>query len=111
MYSKNQVLATWGLITIHDPNAQSNLQGNVDLSADVDFSALKYAASKIEGLDCLGPITQGEFLMEMGIEARLISLLKSAKDDAAKDDLINAANRLVDPEVSFKLSQFSTVAS
>lgn len=43
--------------------------GSADLTADVDFSYLRRMAG--EGVACLGPVTQGTFLKNMGIDSRL----------------------------------------
>lgn len=51
--------------------------GTADLSAHVDFRALKRAveASGVEAV-AHGPIPQGHFLKAMGLEARLEALLQ-----------------------------------
>ncbi|CAD7695910.1 unnamed protein product [Ostreobium quekettii] len=53
--------------------------GTADLSAHVDFSALKRAVEE-SGKDAIvhGPISQGHFLKAMGLEARLETLLQAA---------------------------------
>ncbi len=77
--------------------------GEADVTADVDFSALKTIALHT-GARVVGPIGQGEFLKNLGIEVRAAQLVRSASEDTAavvKADL----NRLIDPAhmgVSFK---------
>jgi NADH dehydrogenase [ubiquinone] 1 alpha subcomplex assembly factor 7 len=51
--------------------------GDVDLSADVDFAALARAAREA-GADASPTVTQGEFLLRMGIGARLERLMGAA---------------------------------
>lgn len=52
--------------------------GSADLTADVDFQALSENAKEAGGVMTLGPITQYDFLLKMGIEHRFKSLQKSA---------------------------------
>eukprot|EP00501_MAST-03F_sp_TOSAG23-6_P001029 GSMAST32.ASY1.ANO1.1071.1 assembled CDS len=52
--------------------------GLVDLSADVDFSQLR-SASFMKIKISYGPADQGNFLMEMGIHARVEALLKNVR--------------------------------
>ncbi len=51
--------------------------GNADLSAHVDFAALA-AAATAGGATTYGPVTQGEFLRELGIELRREALTRDA---------------------------------
>lgn len=61
-------------------NPLSNV-GKSDLTADVDFSALRRAAlahqESAGAVDVVGPTTQREWLQSLGIEARLARLLKN----------------------------------
>lgn len=73
--------------------------GNVDLSADVDFGALKRAVADVKGARAVGPIPQGQFLSALGIEVRLNALLDSPKiSDKQALLLYDSYRRLVDPE-------------
>ncbi|EWM26639.1 Putative S-adenosyl-L-methionine-dependent methyltransferase MidA [Nannochloropsis gaditana] len=78
--------------------------GEVDLSADVDFQGLREAVAHVEGLRVFGPMSQGEFLSAMGIEARLQALLggegeeRSGLTDRQALLLYDSYRRLVDPE-------------
>lgn len=73
--------------------------GLVDLSADVDFSALRMVAEKVPGVRVHGPVPQGHFLSALGIEVRLNALLDSPGiDDKQALDLYDSYRRLVDPE-------------
>jgi SAM-dependent MidA family methyltransferase len=66
--------------------------GQVDLTAHVDFQALRQAAESM-GARAQGPIQQGEFLRNLGIDARAEGLKmtapaqKAAEIDAAKERL------------------------
>ncbi len=70
--------------------------GMADLTTQVDFNQLnKFSINS--GLNCYGPMTQGQFLLMLGLEARLNQLLQSA--DAEQEELIKTgALRLVAPE-------------
>ncbi|KAI9034383.1 S-adenosyl-L-methionine-dependent methyltransferase [Hyaloraphidium curvatum] len=66
--------------------------GESDLSVDVDFSQLRAAA---EGLAAaFGPVTQSRLLHELGIQARLEALLRSARSDGERKELVSAYDRL-----------------
>lgn len=74
--------------------------GLVDLSADVDFTAIAEAAmGASEGIEVHGPVDQGAFLAQMGIKERAEVLIKQVKAKAATDnaqDIERAWKRLVD---------------
>lgn len=73
--------------------------GLADITADVDFSSLRRTAQQTPSITTYGPKPQGQFLQELGIDARLATLLRSAGDDSAQaKDLIAAYERLVDDE-------------
>jgi SAM-dependent MidA family methyltransferase len=56
-------------------------EGEVDLSADVDFLALAEAAINASpGVEVHGPVDQARFLTAMGIEERAAQLVKRAVD-------------------------------
>lgn len=60
--------------------------GMSDISTWVDFDALDLAARTAgAGVHTYGPITQGTFLLRLGIEARLHQLMKNATEKQAKD--------------------------
>jgi SAM-dependent MidA family methyltransferase len=69
--------------------------GDADLSAHVDFAALKRQAEAL-GLKAYGPIPQGEFLLKLGLGQRREKLLASATP-AQKEAIASGAARLVDP--------------
>lgn len=68
--------------------------GAQDLTVDVDFAALKTEAETV-GLDVSGPLPQGQFLLTLGAEARMQSLVRANPNDA--QSIFEAAKRLVDP--------------
>jgi NADH dehydrogenase [ubiquinone] 1 alpha subcomplex assembly factor 7 len=69
--------------------------GEADLTSHVDFAALARTASQ-DGLNILGPIGQRQFLLRLGIEARLAQLLKNAEPEVA-NGLTSGFRRLTDP--------------
>ncbi|KAI8147920.1 S-adenosyl-L-methionine-dependent methyltransferase [Fennellomyces sp. T-0311] len=73
--------------------------GSADLSADVDFAALKVALEKYPDIKTHGPVTQSKFLQSLGIQARLEMLLKNAKSTESRSGLIKGFQRLLDPSM------------
>ncbi|HEX9954957.1 MAG TPA: SAM-dependent methyltransferase [Allosphingosinicella sp.] len=69
--------------------------GERDLTVHVDFEALGTAARE-SALQVQGPCGQGEFLIRLGIDARLTALSASAPERA--DEFRQARDRLVAPE-------------
>ena len=69
--------------------------GTTDLSAGVDFAALARAAESV-GAKAYGPIGQGAYLLELGIEPRHAQLVAGA-NPAQKRELDTALHRLTDP--------------
>lgn len=68
--------------------------GASDLTCDVDFGRLSRLASASE-LSVHGPVSQSQFLLSLGAEARLNQLAKQHPMRA--DDLYDEVRRLVDP--------------
>ena len=84
---------------IKDHQFVSALQepGLIDLSADVDFKALKLGIDLIQNIECTNVIGQGTFLKNMGIDYRMAALLTNAQnDDELAEKLISGYERLVD---------------
>lgn len=82
--------------------------GTADLTAWVDFDRLLRLGLDA-GLDAYGPMTQGDFLTELGIEQRAAVLAKSV-DAAGQARLKRQMHRLLSPEdmgTLFKLAAFS----
>jgi NADH dehydrogenase [ubiquinone] 1 alpha subcomplex assembly factor 7 len=71
------------------------MPGEADLTAQVDFAALKDIATGL-GLAAYGPMPQGEFLLRLGLAARCGSLAQNATD-AQRAVVVTGAARLADP--------------
>jgi NADH dehydrogenase [ubiquinone] 1 alpha subcomplex assembly factor 7 len=69
--------------------------GDTDLTAHVDFAALKEAARNL-GVATFGPMPQGAFLLKLGLASRCDRLLLSATPDQ-KEAIRSGVARLVDP--------------
>jgi SAM-dependent MidA family methyltransferase len=67
--------------------------GEADVTAHVDFQALARAAEDV-GACVHGPVTQGEFLQRLGIEARANSLRANA-DEGVAEGIETAKARLI----------------
>jgi NADH dehydrogenase [ubiquinone] 1 alpha subcomplex assembly factor 7 len=72
------------------------MPGEVDLTAHVDFAALKETAWA-HGLDAYGPMPQGEFLLKLGLEARHDRLYERATPEQ-REEILSGAVRLADPQ-------------
>ena len=71
--------------------------GQVDVSADVDFTALAEAAiGASEDVEVHGPVEQGDFLQSMGIAERMQQLLRKVPDPEKRKNLESAWQRLVE---------------
>lgn len=69
--------------------------GETDLTAHVDFAALKHEAEAL-GLRAYGPMPQGEFLLRLGLPARRDRLLEAARPER-RELISSGAARLADP--------------
>ncbi len=69
--------------------------GEQDLTTHVDFAALGRVAVEA-GARLHGPVTQAEFLNDLGLAARTRRLAANAKDDAQTAAVLSGAERLVD---------------
>jgi NADH dehydrogenase [ubiquinone] 1 alpha subcomplex assembly factor 7 len=70
-------------------------QGEIDLTAHVDFAALAETA-RAAGLAAFGPMPQGQFLLKLGLEARLDRLSRDATPQQ-REAILSGAARLADP--------------
>lgn len=70
--------------------------GEADLSADVDFQAIKIAAQQHHSVDIYGPVEQGDWLHTMGIGARATALANTQTSEEGKKRIASAYNRLVE---------------
>lgn len=72
--------------------------GDVDLSADVDFATLKRFSTTDSKVKSVGPVGQGTFLKNMGIEHRLAMLLQNTESEKTQQELFSSYERLVNAE-------------
>ncbi|KAI8893442.1 S-adenosyl-L-methionine-dependent methyltransferase [Globomyces pollinis-pini] len=82
--------------------------GKVDLSSDVEFSAIKHA-SLLSGANFVGPIKQGDFLKSMGIGARVMALMAGLKNEEERKQVIAAYERLTKPNEMGDIYQFCAI--
>lgn len=75
--------------------------GDADLAAAVDFDALIKAAQSA-GAPCFGPLDQGDFLKNLGIEARAATLANAANDDQ-RAQIVAGLARLTNDEAMGRL--------
>lgn len=98
-YGPSDTIPTNSLRGIREHKRVSPLSspGLVDLSADVDFTALAEAAlGASQGIEVHGPVEQGMFLQAMGIKERAEMLMKGLTKDEEKTRIEGAWKRLVD---------------
>ena len=82
--------------------------GQADVTAHVDFQALARAAEDV-GARIHGPVTQGEFLQRLGIEARAVSLMAKATPEVS-ESISSALKRLTEGGRSGMGSMFKVIA-
>lgn len=70
--------------------------GQVDVTANVDFLALRHSAEH-SGLRVDGPIWQGDFIQKMGVMLR-VDLLKQQADTPTRQAIDADLKRLLDPQ-------------
>lgn len=92
-YTEYQTGETLQAVKNHQYTGVFDEPGYADLSAHVNFRKLSEIIDK-SGLGVLGPVTQGKFLRNIGIEDRVTSLSKKATPEQAKT-IISSLNRLV----------------
>ena len=106
--SKPETGDTLQAIRAHEKVDPLERPGTADLTAWVDFDRLLRLGLDA-GLAAFGPMTQGAFLTELGLEQRAAVLAKSV-DAAGQARLKRQMHRLVSPEdmgALFKLAAFS----
>ena len=84
--------------------------GLADLTSHVDFAALREAAA---GVQAHGPVTQGNFLQSLGIEARAATLQRGATPQQTQD-ISTALRRLLDSQQMgqlFKVMAFNPLGN
>jgi NADH dehydrogenase [ubiquinone] 1 alpha subcomplex assembly factor 7 len=82
--------------------------GESDLTAHVDFESLARAAAEV-GAEVRGPVAQGEWLVRLGIDARVAALGRGAPNRG--EELAAARSRLVSPEAMGTLFRVLGLAS
>ena len=82
-------------VRAHRPVSILEAPGECDLTAHVDFETLGRVMARA-GATVLSPLTQREFLLRMGLEARL-RILSAAADAEGRRDLELAAERVAGP--------------
>jgi SAM-dependent MidA family methyltransferase len=98
-YGPSDTIPTNSLRGIREHKRVSPLYspGLVDLSADVDFTALAEAAlGASPGVEVHGPVEQGQFLLSMGIKERAEMLMMGLKEEEKRKGVEGAWKRLVD---------------
>jgi NADH dehydrogenase [ubiquinone] 1 alpha subcomplex assembly factor 7 len=83
-------------VRAHRRHAVLDEPGDADLTAHVDFAALREAA-EAAGARVLGPVAQRDFLLALGLEARREALLRRASPRQAAA-IESGCRRLIDPE-------------
>jgi len=83
-------------VRAHHYAAPLNEPGECDLTAHVDFDRLARAAGT-EGAAVLGPATQGDFLIAMGLLSRA-GALGAGRSAADQENIVAAVERLAGPE-------------
>jgi NADH dehydrogenase [ubiquinone] 1 alpha subcomplex assembly factor 7 len=94
-YARSQPGDTLQAVRRHAFHPPLSDPGQADLTAHVDFEALKRAAEK-EGAGVCGPLDQGVFLARLGIEERTRRLAAAAKPGQATL-LVTGTRRLIAP--------------
>jgi len=72
--------------------------GKVDLSAYVDFEAMRHGVSRASpssNVSMHGPIHQSVFLKALGIDSRLHMLIEASEDEKQRESLLSGYKRLV----------------
>jgi NADH dehydrogenase [ubiquinone] 1 alpha subcomplex assembly factor 7 len=83
--------------------------GESDLTAHVDFEALARTA-RAAGLDVHGPLEQGPFLQELGLEARADQLIRHSASQEQKQLIRTAERRLTEMTRTGMGSLFKVIA-
>ncbi|HIA81178.1 MAG TPA: hypothetical protein EYO02_03555 [Rhodospirillales bacterium] len=87
-------MVTFQAVRNHEYSDPLEAPGLTDLTAHVDFEAIKQVAEK-KGVRVSGPVTQGAFLRRIGIEKRAEKLMNVATP-RQKRDIETSVKRLID---------------
>ncbi len=71
--------------------------GKADVTAHVDFAALSRTARQA-GAMVHGPILQGQFLAQLGLEQRALALAKHTTSEQQRKEILSGARRLAHPD-------------
>lgn len=96
-------------VKAHRPHPPLIEAGSADLTAHVDFSALRHGAQS-EGLAVFGPAPQGSVLEALGARERLAALCHSATPQQAAQ-LTSGLNRLISVQEMGQLFKIMAVQS
>jgi SAM-dependent MidA family methyltransferase len=96
-------------VKAHDFTDPLERPGEADLTAHVDFGQLGVTARE-NGLAVHGPLSQGEFLLALGLKERCDRLMADA-DDAAREIISSGAQRLADPALMGELFKVMALTS
>ncbi len=94
-YSRPSLGDTLQAVKSHRFAGLFDAPGETDLTAHVDFPALRQAAADVQ-MKAFGPAPMGEWLLRLGLEARAGQLLARASEEEAAE-LKSGVRRLVDP--------------
>ncbi|PRT53483.1 NADH dehydrogenase [ubiquinone] complex I, assembly factor 7 [Wickerhamiella sorbophila] len=95
----------------HKQVSPYDMPGDSDLTADVDFQALKDIFSSFKSLNSFGPVMQGDWLHQMGIGARATVLANSQQSAEGKQRIADAYNRLTDMQFMGKTYKVMNVST
>jgi NADH dehydrogenase [ubiquinone] 1 alpha subcomplex assembly factor 7 len=93
-YDKPEFHETLQAVQHHKHADVLAMPGESDLSAHVDFPALRTAAEKA-GIAAFGPVGQGDFLVSLGIDVRAERLMMANPNQAKV--VLSGIRRLIDP--------------
>ena len=92
-YCRHRAANTLQAVQNHNVHDFLSDPGSADITAHVDFAALTHAAG---AAGTHGPVTQGDFLKQLGIGIRAKQLSQRATPAQARD-IDSACKRLIDP--------------
>eukprot|EP00043_Microstomoeca_roanoka_P003821 m.45969 g.45969 ORF g.45969 m.45969 type:complete len:402 (-) comp12213_c0_seq1:294-1499(-) len=71
--------------------------GTADLTADVNFDHLTFAAARSHGVHSFGPMTQQHFLLACGLQQRANAILQAAADQNVREAITRHVEMLTSP--------------
>ncbi|KAF2078047.1 hypothetical protein CYY_000685 [Polysphondylium violaceum] len=86
--------------------------GSADLSVWVDFQTLRKCVKLMKNsTTAIGPVDQGIFLKEMGIEHRLVQIANKEQSQSKVEELVQGYKKLVDPQEMGSTYKVITISS